>query len=183
MRFHSRGGRVKRPLEPLHRLDNPAAFAAQLRKRPAGQSQCRDIEHGLAERLIGVGFPVIPMDDVLTELLPRFQDRGSIPAAEAHQRRHPRQHLLPGAVPADRIDRGAQGPKIPRIFGHCEGFLAKAFELLPMPIDRPAHRVGMQELIPLLGGVAAHRGDRRLRLRNHAGDLGAQRIRFAAKLL
>ncbi len=97
------------------------------------------------------------MSYLLTELLPRFQDRRCVVVTQTNQRRHPLGHTPDIAGIAQRVQ---QCPDL--VIGQgglCQasGCLAKTLQTLTTEVDDRAYRVAMQKLIQFLSRMAGHR--------------------------
>ncbi len=123
------------------------------------------------------------MDGVFTQVFPRLSDPGCVVAAQTDQRSHPADHLLPGVVPALGIDVSPYQTVGPAIFDETAYLFADTLAELANLVEGLADRVVVQELIPLLLGVAAHGGEDRLRLGDRSGDLLAQRTDFRGEVV
>src|SRR5271166_1904956 len=123
------------------------------------------------------------MDGILTQGFPRVCDTGRVVAAETDERSHPVDHLRPGVVPAFWIDERSYRPVGPAILDQTARLFGQALAELAHLVDGPTDWGAVQELIPLLLGVATHGGENRLRFGDCGGDLLAQRIDFRGEVV
>ncbi|ARG92992.1 hypothetical protein C3473_07345 [Mycobacterium kansasii] len=104
-------------------------------------------------------------------------------ASQTNQRRQLLQRTFGSAAKANGVDYSSDLVIVPDCFAQSPSDLAHAFEPLPGEVEQPTHGIAMQELIPFPGRVAAHRGDRLLRLGERSADLIAQCIDFGAEIV